>query len=121
MNSANDTKIQQEKFYLPFHSELYKSIARFYKSIIMWHGFSRKPRRINFEIFWVSKKLGVVVIQNLNLERTKEQGIVRDSERDLAQVLHCEFCKTSNNTFFREHLRATASEGTVREQSHEMR
>ena len=28
----------------------------------------------------------------------------------LAEVFSCEFCEISNNTFFKEHLRATTSE-----------
>ena len=31
----------------------------------------------------------------------------------LARIFSCEFCKTSKNTFFIEHLRATASEVTL--------
>ena len=32
------------------------------------------------------------------------------NEKTLAQVFSCEFCKVSKNTFFTEHLWATASE-----------
>ena len=31
-------------------------------------------------------------------------------QETLAQVFSCEFCEISNNTFFAEHLRATASD-----------
>ena len=45
-------------------------------------------------------------------------------KENLAQVLTCEFCEISKNTFFTEHLRTTASDSTdsneVTEQSHKV-
>ena len=36
-------------------------------------------------------------------------GLQRYQKESLAKVLSCEFCKIFMNTFFTEHLRATAS------------
>ena len=41
---------------------------------------------------------------------TKLQALDLNKKEALAQVFSCEFCKMSKNTFFAEHLWATASE-----------
>ena len=43
----------------------------------------------------------------LEISQKSQEKQLRQS---LAQVLSCEFCEISKNTFFTEHVRATASE-----------
>ena len=53
----------------------------------------------NVGVLW--KKVLLETLQN-----SQENTYTRDS---LVQVLSCKFCEISKNTFFKEHLRKTAS------------
>ena len=45
----------------------------------------------------------------LVVSQNSQENIKKEKKETLAQVFSCEFCKIYRNTFFTEHLRATAS------------
>ena len=55
------------------------------------------------------KFTGKHLCQSLFQIKLQASGLQLIKKETLAQVFFCEFCEISKNTFFTEHLRATAS------------
>ena len=54
-----------------------------------------------------TKFTGKCLCQSLSLNKVAGRNFIK--KENLAQVFSCELCEISKNTFFTEHLRATAS------------